>query len=263
MNGVQISSRVSSIYPFHVPGRIEFSLISFVFAVVLTCLMATPGLSKEDSASGVGATDTQETIQDTGSIWTTRQARTLSVPKLLREMAAFDTLYWQRQQGQNVTAQQWLDMAKIFNRYRRVTIPLDRKSNGQFLLRALLIEGECLLFASMEMFQQKPNNPEFFKVYEEGIRTLDLVIYIANDDIDYLPRYSLIFSTDPKNNELAIASPRAGYETIGTGVVPGPSYLETDVVPRRRIKYDRGVYINLESFGGKYGKCYGANSLFE
>jgi len=133
---------------------------------------------------------------------------------LFRLYRRFDELYWRRQQGQEISGSEWEGMAEEFEAYARRRLFLSREAEGHFILRTRLIQGECYLFAAIEYF--KDGNSKYPGFYEKGIGILERVILTAQDDIDFLPRYSLMLIDGSRMN------PSAGYETIGTGYRGGP-----------------------------------------
>jgi hypothetical protein len=157
---------------------------------------------------------------------------------------AFDDLYWRRQNSQGGSTsrppgEEWEKMASLLEPLMNIPFTLERKGNGQFMTRTLLIQGECYLFGSMEYYRKKNKN-KFYETYEKGIKTLERVINISNSQIDYLPRYSLMILYDQDNKKKQ--HPYAGYDIIGVG------YKSDLGINTREVTYKAKVYDKLSSF---------------
>ena len=164
--------------------------------------------------------------------------------KLFSAYKQFDDLYWRRQNSKGKGASRpsgeaWEKMAAMFEPFLNVYFTLDRRGRSQFILRTLLIQGECYLFSSMEHYRKK-NKGKFYEIYEKGIETLERVIDISNSRIDYLPRYSLMILFDEDNQKKQ--HPYAGYDTIGVG------YKSELGINTREVTYKIKDYDNLNSF---------------
>lgn len=174
---------------------------------------------------------------------------------LFRLYKEFDELYWKRQQGrEKVSGTKWENMGKEFQVHTQRSFSLTRENDGHFILRAYLIEGECYLFAAIEYFRDG-NTRKFLELYEKGITVLERVILIAEDDVDFLPRYSLML-LEGSGPTKVILNRWAGYETIGTGYRGGlgdPRLNDTPIY--REVTYDARPYAGLE----QYQFCVGSH----
>jgi len=164
--------------------------------------------------------------------------------KLFAVYNKFDDLYWRRQNSQGRGASrpsgdEWETMASLLEPLMNVSFTLERKGNGQFMMRTLLIQGECYLFGSMEHYRKK-NSKKFYEIYEKGITALERVINISNSQIDYLPRYSLMILYDKDNEKKQ--HPYAGYDIIGVG------YRSDLGINTREVTYKVKAYDKLSSF---------------
>ena len=169
---------------------------------------------------------------------------------LMAEFKRFDQLYEKRQAGQEITAQQWLDMAQRFEAFEGHEITSDRTGISPHLLRAQLLQGQADLLASMVLYHKGASDEEFFGAYHRGLDTLETLLRLVNDDIDYLPRYSFMYKPDSQKTWEVRVNPYAGYETIGTGVVySGPDNRRLDA-PQRVTQYDYEGYKSLEVYAG-------------
>ena len=166
---------------------------------------------------------------------------------LFRLYKRFDELYWKRQQRQEISGSGWEGMAEEFEVYARRRLFLSREADGHFILRTRLIQGECYLFAAIEYFRDGNTN-KFLELYEKGITVLERVILTAQDDIDFLPRYSLMLLEGSGSTQV-ILNPWRGYETIGTGYRGGlgdPLLNNTPI--HREVTYDARPYAGLEQY---------------
>jgi len=155
---------------------------------------------------------------------------------IYRDFLKFDRLYTQRQRTHNVTARQWVTLAKEFDKYNRLLDSPGHVPNKAYFLRGMLIRGECYLLASIEYYKQNPKGLEFHETYDAGIRQLRRVLARADDKIDYLPRFSLM-STEQDRGDYFDLDPRAGYETIGTGIKVDLFLPDSDLTPNRDVTY--------------------------
>lgn len=173
----------------------------------------------------------------------------ISLRMLLAEYEQFDELYWRRQQGIEISGEKWEDLArkffpyvKAFYSFRRERGSFRREDGGYFMPRTNLIRGESHLFAAMEYF--KEGNPKYLELYEKGIVDLASVIRYAEDDIDYLPRWSRLSTPLPGN-----LHPLAGYETIGTGFRGSTKFSNRQgPLISRQVTYDIRDYTSLEQY---------------
>ena len=166
--------------------------------------------------------------------------------ELLADYGKFDELYRKRLE---ISGEKWEDLARKFFPYlkafyslRRERGSLRREDGGYFMPRTYLIRGESHLFAAMEYL--KEGNPKYLELYEKGIIDLASAIRYAEDDIDYLPRYSRLSIPLPGN-----LHPLAGYETIGTGF-RGSTKFSNPQGPliSREVTYDVRDYTSLEQY---------------
>ncbi len=97
-----------------------------------------------------------------------------SEPPNLTEMFAlferFDDLYAGRQRVGSAPADDWIAIATRLEEFTTAYISLDPEEGGQFAVRAVLIKGECHLFASIDLLSKKDSR--FAEQYQLGIEHL-------------------------------------------------------------------------------------------
>jgi len=155
---------------------------------------------------------------------------------IYRDFLKFDQTYARRQRGQTVTAGQWVALGREFDQYNRLMDAPGHVPNKAYFLRGMLIQGECYLLASIDYYRQNPKGAEFHETYDKGIRQLRRVLTKADEKIDYLPRFSLM-STEQARGDYFDLDPRAGYETIGTGIKVNTFLPDSDLIPNRDVTY--------------------------
>lgn len=148
----------------------------------------------------------------------------------------FDRMYAQRQLRRNISADQWVAFGRALDKYNRLIDAPGHVANRAYFLRGMLIRGECYLLASIEYYRRNPKGIEFHETYDEGIRQLNAVLAKTDEKIDYLPRFSLM-STEQTRGDYFDLDPRAGYETIGTGITVNPLLPDSDLIPNRDVTY--------------------------
>jgi len=178
--------------------------------------------------------------------------------QLMSEFKRFDDLFVQRQTGREMSAAVWLTMAGRFDPFKSMYMVSDRTWISPHLLRAQLLEGQCCLLAAMAYYHHGGNDSEFFEVYHRGLDQLEQVIRLSNEDIDYLPRYSFLFTPDPDKPWEVRVHPYAGYESVGTGIVYSTLDNSRYNAPPRVTQFDYAYYSPLELF-----RAYAASELNE
>lgn len=168
--------------------------------------------------------------------------------KLIDDLFAFDSLYASRQSEVKVDPDTYFKMAARFDKYRDYDIIPENMKSARLLLRAMLIQAECYLFGAMEIYHTEKESDRFLQYYDAGIRMLEAIVYNANPEIDFLPRYSVLFEENQWKSGEYILDKKAGAETIGVGVDTPSWDIETIIDYRRIFSYELLPYAAIEKY---------------
>ncbi|MCD6322704.1 MAG: PDZ domain-containing protein, partial [Clostridiales bacterium] len=198
----------------------------------------------DDKANAIFEAKSYETENDSiPSLVATKKTSVNDIDKTFpQDLIAFDKLYVSRQSEKYVSAAQWISVASIFDKYKSHDIIPEQKEIASLLLRLRLVQAECYLFAAIEQYKQakdktKPSD-EFLNYYHKGIEQLESVVYLVNDEIDILPRYSLMFEENHWKVGEYVLDKRAGTETVGVGMVISAWDKEVPLPYKRVATYD-------------------------
>ncbi len=145
-------------------------------------------------------------------------------------LEVFDQAYAQLQAEQQSKAERWEDLAnRVFLPY--TTMAPDGE-DGPFIMRGRLIHAECLLFAAVGRMRRDQRS-EALSHYRKGVHLLRKIVLLHRTyrdlgypDLKELPHYRKQQVVVRGREEKAL-HPFAGYETIGTGLVPGGAYASS------------------------------------